>query len=443
MATAFLDRVSNKAIGQLLLEKGVVTDEQLVEALAAGQRDGIRVGEALVRLGYVSRETLSYVLGEQYGVRPMELHPSMLDERLIRRFPLELLQQHQLLPLIELGNELVVVMSDPNDTAGLRELSSLAPQYTVLPQLADAQQLRRCLETLKDRLPRSSGHTTPLQMPTECRLDPVVPAPTEVTFANWLVTTAVQDAQHDLVLRQLADCCLVSRQGEGAGLTEIHRFPADSFSSARDALLRNCVTIDHTGERGAAWNAPLKFGGSTYDLFVLTAGNPGSPLLRLRALQHAGAPGHKPARQLLALEPATCTFVFYDELQELEEYLAVLVLQTAGSQITLLLQDVTRRTFEGVYNYPAPVTDSLMAARDIGATCVIFDSPPAQREVLRLLAGGDNAPAVVVCAPNASAGISPDVEELRRRVKSETIQLGASLPKPRDNDANQVDGGVH
>src|SRR4051812_8404692 len=156
MATAFLDRVSNKALGQLLVEKGLLAPEQLEEALALGKSEDIRVGEALLRLGYITREALSYMLGEQYGIKPMELHPSMLDPKLLRRFPLEVLQEHQVLPLIEIGNELVVVVSDPNDTAGLKELASLAPGYSIAPQLADAGQLRRCLESLKETKQRHS-----------------------------------------------------------------------------------------------------------------------------------------------------------------------------------------------------------------------------------------------------------------------------------------------
>lgn len=430
MPTAFLDRVSNKAIGQMLLEKGVVSDAQLEEALELGREERIRVGEALVRLGYISRETLSYVLGEQYGVRPMELHPSMLDERLIRRFPIDFLQQHQVLPLIELGNELVVVVSDPNETHGLRELSSLAPAYTILPQLADAAQLRRCIESLRDRLPRATGHTTPLSIPTECRLEAVVPAPTDVTFANWLVATALQEPATDLIVRQLGDCCQVARRQNaavGGGIREIHRFGSDAFNCVRDALLRNCVTLEHTGQRAAAWASPLRFAATMYDLLVIAAGPQQAPVLKLRALQRAGSLAAGNSVALPNFESGHCTALLYKNSAELSDYLEQMLLQCSGSQLVLLLQDATRRSFEGVQALPGSVAQAAEAASELGATCVVFDTPPAVREVMRLLRNSTEPPSVIVCAPTVTgsddSGTSPDLDELRRRIPCDVVHV--------------------
>src|SRR5690349_5100374 len=115
MAGAFLDRVSNKALGQLLVEKGALTSAQVEEALNVSKAEGIRLGEALVSLGYISRDALGYAIGEQYGLKPMELHPSMVDPELVSQFDPDLLRNHLMLPLIQIGDELVVVVSDPND----------------------------------------------------------------------------------------------------------------------------------------------------------------------------------------------------------------------------------------------------------------------------------------------------------------------------------------
>jgi hypothetical protein len=55
-------------LGQLFVEKGLLTEEQLDWALSDQEANGGRLGEKLVELGYVSSTALARVLAEQYGV---------------------------------------------------------------------------------------------------------------------------------------------------------------------------------------------------------------------------------------------------------------------------------------------------------------------------------------------------------------------------------------
>src|SRR5688500_18811447 len=107
MPGRFLDRVSNKALGEMLIEKGTLSTTQVDEALQVSREKGIRLGEALVLLGYITRDALGYAIGEQYGLQPMELQPSMIDHELISRFDHNLLSAHSMLPLIEIGDQMV------------------------------------------------------------------------------------------------------------------------------------------------------------------------------------------------------------------------------------------------------------------------------------------------------------------------------------------------
>ena len=55
-------------LGRLFVEKGLLTEDQLEQALADQTANGGRLGERLVELGYVSSTALARVLAEQYGV---------------------------------------------------------------------------------------------------------------------------------------------------------------------------------------------------------------------------------------------------------------------------------------------------------------------------------------------------------------------------------------
>ncbi len=57
-----------RPLGQLLLEKGLITEAQLEEALADQRRSGLRLGEILVGRGWLSLAALTAVLAEQHGL---------------------------------------------------------------------------------------------------------------------------------------------------------------------------------------------------------------------------------------------------------------------------------------------------------------------------------------------------------------------------------------
>jgi hypothetical protein len=57
-----------RPLGQLFVEKGLLTEERLEHALAEQAATGGRLGEKLVELGYVSSSSLARLLAEQYGV---------------------------------------------------------------------------------------------------------------------------------------------------------------------------------------------------------------------------------------------------------------------------------------------------------------------------------------------------------------------------------------
>lgn len=435
MATAFLDRVVNKAIGEMLIEKGTVSAEQVEEALACSRSEGIRLGEALLRLGYVTQDALNYALGEQYGMRPMELHPSMLDERLVRRFPLDLLERHLMIPLIEMGNEVVVVVSDPNKTEGLEEMKRLVPGVALLPQLADEDQIRRCLETLSRsayKAGRSAAFTTGFieVSAADSEEQKEVPPANSPEFTDWLLSTCLENAERDLLLRPLGNECQVT--SSGPMMEEKHRFSLGLFPAVRDNLWKNCIALEQTAASVGRWHRQLRSNGQLYDLLVLSSVGGEGESLRLRSLRHApprSAPTRVPAA-FPKISPGACTVVLYDDRSELETYLEELLLQYGPGNVFVLAQQATRCSLENAVVLPAGYADITSSAIKAGATCVLYDYPVTALELLRVLRSSFDPPAVVVCAPvvpdaSGAFGISPDIDEIRTRLKPELVTLRA------------------
>ena len=90
-----------KRIGQMLIEKGLITEDQLNEALKTQQQTTQMLGEILVDLGYVQRAAFFETLAEQMGVSYVDLTAQAADIRCGGLSPVEL--QIVILDLIASG----------------------------------------------------------------------------------------------------------------------------------------------------------------------------------------------------------------------------------------------------------------------------------------------------------------------------------------------------
>ena len=71
-------------IGDLLVEAGAITEEELQEALAYQKENGGRIGNVIMELGFISQELLITVLTTQMGIDYIELKACKLDEDLLK-----------------------------------------------------------------------------------------------------------------------------------------------------------------------------------------------------------------------------------------------------------------------------------------------------------------------------------------------------------------------
>jgi type IV pilus assembly protein PilB len=116
-----MSELAKKRLGEILVERGFISDEQLREAL----RSGKRLGEALLEMGALSADELNWALSELLGVPYVEFRDEMVDFDLARTLPEEVLRRHNAFPVLRVGDELTVIMSDPTNRHAVVELEAL------------------------------------------------------------------------------------------------------------------------------------------------------------------------------------------------------------------------------------------------------------------------------------------------------------------------------
>lgn len=103
-------------IGEILLNQGLVTSQQLEEALKA-QKEGNKkkLGEILVDMGALSREELYEVLQHIYETEYVDLSNYVIDPEVISFIPEKIALQFTLIPISKNKDELVIAMANPLD----------------------------------------------------------------------------------------------------------------------------------------------------------------------------------------------------------------------------------------------------------------------------------------------------------------------------------------
>ena len=144
-------------LGELLLERGLISSDQLAVALTEQRNSGERLGRCLVRLGLVAEPHLTALLAEVLGHSPVDLERETPDPGALAMLPRELAMRHRVLPLrYERGSgELVLAVREPQDLPALDEIAGrIGNGVRLQPVLAGANGLDRAVE-------RYYGHSLP------------------------------------------------------------------------------------------------------------------------------------------------------------------------------------------------------------------------------------------------------------------------------------------
>ncbi len=113
---------TTKRIGDLLVERGLLTTNQLQAVLEEQTRTGLRLGQILLTKGLISESDLVDVIHERLGIPKLSLENIVIDPNVIELVPLSIAKKHGLIPVFRIGSTLTIAMSDPLDIIALDEL---------------------------------------------------------------------------------------------------------------------------------------------------------------------------------------------------------------------------------------------------------------------------------------------------------------------------------
>lgn len=114
--------MSTNRLGELLVRNQLISDDQLAKAIAEQKKESIRLGAALVKLGYVQENDLASFLSKHYGVPSINLAEFDVDPAVIALVPPDVAQKYQLVPINRAGATLIVAMADPSNIFAIDDI---------------------------------------------------------------------------------------------------------------------------------------------------------------------------------------------------------------------------------------------------------------------------------------------------------------------------------
>ncbi|MBF0466019.1 MAG: type IV-A pilus assembly ATPase PilB [Nitrospirae bacterium] len=108
--------------GQLLVQAGLVTEKQVMEAFELQKSEGKRLGSMLTKLGHIKEEDLAGFYSKQYKVPLIDIGKYQIDIALLKKVPFEKAKKHVMIPITMEGEALRLVIADPSNNPAIEDV---------------------------------------------------------------------------------------------------------------------------------------------------------------------------------------------------------------------------------------------------------------------------------------------------------------------------------
>ncbi len=290
------EAADQEPIGQILLRRTSLTEEQLAEALRTqeSQQKFQRLGRLLVNQSVVAPEEVQRAFAEQWDMPYVEDIPrERLSRELVRDIPIEFLLKHTLLPYLGEDGEVRVAMEDPLDTKAFDAVANMLERpcrRVVSPSNAIEEALSHCYyqegdssaEMLAELEEDEELASTAVSFQTEDLLDLAQRAPI-IKLVNTILFQAVRSRASDVHIEPYEDALKVRFRIDGV----LHnRFsPPKRYAAALISRLKIMADIDIAERRlPQDGRSRIKIGEKEIDLRVSTIPTSGGERVVMRLL---------------------------------------------------------------------------------------------------------------------------------------------------------------
>ena len=270
---------TNKRIGDILIEQGLITPQQLKEALES-QKNGNkkRLGEIFVETGVITREALYDILQYVYETEYVDLSDYVIDPEVISLIPEKIASQFKLIPISKSDDELIIAMANPLDVYAIdfvrghtkikKIKSLLAPEEDILNTINSYYELGE-YEDIIERLGTEVVFKEDEEEEDSNKLEAISKEAPIIQLVNILIVQGVKDRASDIHIEPNEKGLLIRFRIDGM-LHDVRTLP-NTIKSAIISRIKILAKMD-IAERRLPQDGrfQVKFGTREVDLRVST-----------------------------------------------------------------------------------------------------------------------------------------------------------------------------
>jgi len=137
--------IQQKNLEEVLVERGILTQEQLDSAKKEAEETGKSLKDVLIDSGFISKEHMPLLLSIELGVKTVDLANVIVEPEVANLIPESVVRKFKVLPLFREGNNLTVAMADPTDIRIIDELHR-ETGLMIEPVLASEMEIVRAID---------------------------------------------------------------------------------------------------------------------------------------------------------------------------------------------------------------------------------------------------------------------------------------------------------
>lgn len=145
-----------KLLGSMLVEKKVITPDELQEALLAQKGSSLRLGQLLIKRGLATEDDILSALSENYGVAYQRYIEFEDPENIFSRIPVHFLKRNKIVPFKYVKNTIFAAIVDVLNIQPFDDLKMLYPDYYFEPVLTSDKELQKTISSHFDVLKAES-----------------------------------------------------------------------------------------------------------------------------------------------------------------------------------------------------------------------------------------------------------------------------------------------
>ena len=143
--------MKSKRLGDILISDGLLTQEQLEEALAQQKQTHERLGAVLIEYGYITEKELIDALRNQLGIDFIDLTKTTIDPSMSRYIPKALAQEYEIVPIQVVRDNLFIAMSDPLNFMAIERARNTS-RKNIVPMIASSAAVKHSINILYENV---------------------------------------------------------------------------------------------------------------------------------------------------------------------------------------------------------------------------------------------------------------------------------------------------